>query len=183
MQNVLELSPLNMCKSLITNGPILQAQQLQETTTTDVQGHRQSSWWKLSKPLLQVPPSLEHRQTRTQHEARNPRGGEGGNTATTHTRCIQDPIESIKVLLAPPDPATNPPASLSSICRNRSPIVNYCVGPGRHPAFVAARTAKSSSLPKTTELCFHSFVLIPGIARKNALSLEHGGFFGGYSAD
>jgi hypothetical protein len=148
-----------------------------------VQGHRQSSWWKLSKPLLQVPPSLEHRQTRTQHEARNPRGGEGGNTATTHTRCIQDPIESIKVLLAPPDPATNPPASLSSICRNRSPIVNYCVGPGRHPAFVAARTAKSSSLPKTTELCFHSFVLIPGIARKNALSLEHGGFFGGYSAD
>jgi hypothetical protein len=45
-------------------------------------------------------------------------------------------------LLAPPHPATNPPASLSSICRNRSPIVNYCVGPGRHPAFVAARNAE-----------------------------------------
>jgi len=44
-------------------------------------------------------------------------------------------------------------------------------------------TPKLSSLPKKTALCLHSFVLIRGIARKNALSLEHRGFFGGYSAD
>ncbi|CAK9193819.1 unnamed protein product [Sphagnum jensenii] len=84
MQNVQELSPLNMCKSLLTNGPILQAQQLQETTTTDVQGHHLGGNFPslFFKCLL----SLEHRQTRTQQEARNPRGGDGGNTATTHTR-------------------------------------------------------------------------------------------------
>jgi hypothetical protein len=45
-------------------------------STTIARGHhhgcaRTSSWSKLSKPLLQVPPSLEHRQTRTQQEARS----------------------------------------------------------------------------------------------------------------
>jgi hypothetical protein len=118
---------------------------------------RTSSWWKLFKPLLQVPPSLEHRQTHTEQEARNPTGGEGGNTATAHTRCIQDPCESIKVLLAPPHPATSPPASLNSICRNRSPIVNYCVGPGRHPAFVAARNAEVVELAENNRALFALF--------------------------
>jgi hypothetical protein len=84
---------------------------------------------------------------------------EEGTEAThpQHTRCIQDPCESIKVLLAPTPPATSPPASLSSIWRNRSPIVNYCVGPGRHPAFVAARNAEVVELAENNRALFALF--------------------------
>ncbi|CAK9193586.1 unnamed protein product [Sphagnum troendelagicum] len=147
MQNVQELSPLNMCKSLLTYGPILQAQQLQETTTTDVQGHHLGgNFPSLFFKCLRVLNTGRHAHSKKQETP------EEGTEATQppHTRCIQDPCESIKAGI---------------------------------PRSSQRGTPKSSSLPKTTELFLHSFALIPGIARKNALSLEHRGFFGGYSAD
>ncbi|CAM6018493.1 unnamed protein product [Sphagnum balticum] len=146
MQNVQELSPLNTYKSLLTNGPILQAQQLQETTTTDVQGHHLGGNF----------PSLFFKCLRVLNTGRH-----------AHSKKQESPEEGKE--------ATQPQHTHDAF---RTPVKV-----SRHPAFVAARTPKSSSLPKTTELCQHSFVLLPGIARKNALSLEHRGFFGGYSAD
>lgn len=112
MQNVQELSPLNMCKSLLTYGPILQAQQLQETTTTDVQGHHLGgNFPSLFFKCLRVLNTGRHAHSKKQETP------DEGTEAThpQHTRCIQDPCESIKVLLAPTPPATSPPASLSSI--------------------------------------------------------------------
>jgi hypothetical protein len=81
MQNVLELLHAKCARAFsIEHVQQLAYQWAHSPSTTIARGHhhgcaRTSSWSKLSKPLLQVPPSLEHRQTRTQQEARNPRGG------------------------------------------------------------------------------------------------------------
>jgi hypothetical protein len=82
MQNVQELSPLNMCKSLLTIGRILQAQKLQETTTTDVQGHHLGgNFSSLFFKCLRVLNTGRHTQSKKQE---TPQEGKGA-TQPQHT--------------------------------------------------------------------------------------------------